>query len=264
MPSSFRAPIALLGLGAASIAAACSALIDLQDVPYRDEAGPVEAGGGEGGACPAGALSCQDFEEGGVSGPWRIDDNDGGAVVRVESADRHRGSFALAVTIAGSGVGSGVVQYLAPQSFASGARVFVRAWFRVQTRLVNASIIELRHDRRSLSGGVSLKLIDGKLSFNVTDRSLTQRGGAAGDAGPAVGVWECIRIGVDVGPVGRVTIFRGEEVVVDARGVDTLTGETGWEALWLGLPFADLSSGGAEVLVDDIVVANDTIPCTTD
>lgn len=229
--------------------AGCAQAIAFEPVTYRamEDGGAMEPDSG-GAACPSGALACEDFS-GPVAAPWTIDDNGGAAQVSVEDG-------ALRVTVPSAGVGSGLIAF----DGALGSKLFVRFRARLEQPLANASLLEVRHASRSLSGGVSLKVIDGKLAYNVTSRTLETRASGVATASLPVGRFTCLAVALEIDAAGHVKVEEDAAVVLDADA-DTLAGETSWDAVWIGLPFVDAPAGGAEVRIDDIVVGREPGSC---
>jgi hypothetical protein len=223
----------------------CSAVIGFEPVKYSDSDAGTDAGTG----CTG--IACQDFS-GSVEAPWSLDTNAGASQVVVENG-------ALSVTVP-QGVGSGLIAF-GGTTFAAGSRAVIRMHITLRETLANASLIELRHPDRNVSGGVSLKLIDGKLAYNVTSRALATTASGVGTTGPTAGTKTCIVFAVDVGASGKVHIAQDSTTVLDAAA-DTLAGETSWDAIWIGLPFVDAPPGGAEVHLEDITIAHDDLGCT--
>jgi hypothetical protein len=219
----------------------CAEVISFEPVTYR-AATPV--------GCPSGAT-CEDFS-GEIAAPWAIDTNEGMAQVTVESG-------ALHVTIPNAGIGSGLIAFTGTELAAS-SKLFLRFRAQLSQPLANASLVEVRHADRAKSGGVSLKVIDGKLAYNVTSAALATTASQVGTTALPTGKFTCLVLALEIGTAGHVKAEQDGAVVLD-QAADTLAGETSWNAVWIGLPFVEAPAGGADVIIDDIAVSQTAVSC---
>jgi hypothetical protein len=228
------------------LCAGCSELISFEPVTYRADAAALTPKG----ACPSNAT-CQDFS-GDIAAPWAIDTNGGTAQVTLESG-------ALHVKIPQAGVGSGLIAFTGTE-LASNSKLFLRFRAQLSQTLANASLVEVRHDDRAKSGGVSLKVSDGKLAYNVTSAALETTASQVATEPLPTGSFTCLVLALEIGTAGHVKAERDGKVVLDGAA-DTLAGETSWNAVWIGLPFVDAPAGGADVIIDDIAVSQTAVSC---